>query len=244
MMAVTEKRYKDMVEYVDKNVLNAINRTFDINAEKLPSREIIAPHLKDPYRDLFSVGAIKDIMTDENKWLTPFAIREVYLEHSFVAYNDEMLKAIKVFCDKHKMKVVHELCCGTGWFSHWMKKYGVPLKEAVDNKTWARYKNYNKFLPIVKKDDAVRFVKKNQDADMFILSWPYMDPVAHMIWKAMKPGQYLFYIGEDYGGCTADEGFHNAVESHRVDDEEFNKITEAFLQFNGLHDVPVLYRKK
>jgi hypothetical protein len=183
-------------------------------------------------------------MRDENKWMTPFVMREMYLEHAFVAYNDEMLMALKKFCDKKKMKVVHELCCGTGWFSHWMRKYGIPLKKAIDNKTWSTYKKEDKFLPIVTQDDAVRFVKTAGDADMFVLSWPYMDPLAHMIWNAMKPGQYLLYIGEGYGGCTADDSFFSATGAHQItNDKDFNKVEKAFLQFNGLHDRPELYKK-
>lgn len=243
-MTRAEKRYGSLLDSVSQDVKDAINATFDLNSERLPSRSVIAPHLRDPYDNILSLKAITDVMRDEKTWMTPYAIRDLYLEHAFVVYTDEMLKAMKTFCDKHKMKIVHEVCCGTGWFSHWMKKYGIPLKEAVDNKTWKTYKLENKFLPFVKQDDAARFVKQSGDADMFVLSWPYMDPLAHMIWKNMKPGQYLMYIGEGYGGCTADEGFFNAVSQHQVrDDKEFNEIAKAFVQFNGLHDLPELYKK-
>jgi len=99
-------------------------------------------------------------------------------------------------------------------------------------------------LPIVTKEDAVRFVKRSGDADMIVCSWPYMNPLMHMIWNAMKPGQYLLYIGEDYGGCTADDGFFNAVSGHEIeDDKDFIKIKKSFIQFSGLHDRPVLYKK-
>jgi len=243
-MTRAEKRYGSLIETLDQDVTEAIRSTFDLSSEKLPSRKVITQHVRDPYDNLLSIKSIKDIIKDENKWMSPFVIREMYLEHSFVAYNDEMLTAMKKFCDKKKMKVVHELCCGTGWFSHWMKKYGIPLKEAVDNKTWAHYKKSNNFLPIVKQEDAVRFVKQAEDADMFVLSWPYMDPLAHMIWNAMKPGQYLLYIGESYGGCTADDGFFNAVERYEIkNDKDFDKIAKSFIQFNGLHDRPELYKK-
>lgn len=226
-------------------VTKAIEATFDLTAEKLPSRSIIAPYVKDPFENTFGIKPINDILSSENRWLTPFVVREMYLEHSFVAYTDEMLHAMKRFCDKKKFKKVHELCCGTGWFSHWMKKYGIPLDKAIDNKTWSTYKNDNKFLPIVTQNDAARFVKTAGDADMFVLSWPYMDPLARMIWDAMKPGQYLLYIGEDYGGCTADPSFFDAVQGCRIDnDKDFNKIVKSFVQFNGLHDRPELYQKR
>lgn len=242
-MKRSEKVFGCLHKSIDESIVSAVSQTFDLNAKKLPSREILTPHLKDPYHAL-SLESIKDVLSDRNKWMTPYVIREMYLDHAFVAYNDEMLTALKKFCDKKKMKVVHELCCGTGWFSHWMKKYGIPLDKAIDNKTWASYKTDNNWLPIVTQDDAVRFVKRSGDADMFVLSWPYMNPLAHMIWNAMKPGQYLLYIGEGEGGCTADSGFFDATGAYQItNDKDFNKVTKAFIQFNGLHDRPELYLK-
>jgi hypothetical protein len=238
-----EKVFGSLLKHIDSSITEMVALTFDLSSDKLPSREVLMPHLRDPYSEV-SLNAIKDILSDENKWMTPYAIREMYLDHAFVAYNDELLTALKKFCDRKKMKIVHEVCCGTGWFSHWMRKYGIPLDKAIDNKTWATYKMDNSFLPIVTQDDAVRFVKRSGDADMFVLSWPYMNPLAHMIWKAMKPGQYLLYIGEGKGGCTADSGFFHATGSYQItDDKDFNKVTNAFIRFRGLHDRPELYLK-
>lgn len=232
------KRFKGNINYdynAPKEVEEAIISTFDLSSKKLPSKKTIKPFLKE--REGFS--GVSD-------FLTSYYIRELYLEHAFVAYNDEMLTSLKKFCDSKKMKVVHEVCCGTGWFSHWMKKYKIPLKKSIDNKTWISYNNRNNFLPNVIKQDAVKFVRNNRRfADMIVLSWPYMDNTATRIWNAMKPGQYLLYIGEDYGGCTADSSFFNAVRGCEItNDENFNKVYDSFVQFNGLHDNPKLYLKK
>lgn len=228
---------------IDQAVKKVINQTFDLKSEVLPSGEILKPFLKDPFDMSFAKGII-DVMLDDKSFLTPYYIREMYLEHAFVAYTDEMLKALKTFCDSKGLKHVNELCCGTGWFSHWMKKYGIQLKNAVDNKTWSSYKEHDKFLPIVKKDDAVQFVRNNPEADMFVLSWPYMDPLARMIWDNMRSGQYMLYIGEGPGGCTADDSFFQAVHRHEItNNKEFNKVQKTFIQFRGLHDRPELYLK-
>jgi hypothetical protein len=214
-----------------KELKNAILKTFDVSSKKLPSNKIIQPYKKKNFKFQF--------------FMDSFYIRELYLEHAFVAYTDEMLTALKKFCDSKQMKTVHELCCGTGWFSHWMKKYGIPLKKATDNKTWSHYKNRNNFMSHVIKRDAVQFTRNNKSADMFILSWPYMDSTAARIWKAMKPGQYLLYIGEREGGCTANSEFFNLTRDCQIiDDEFFNAIENAFVQFEGLHDRPELYLKK
>jgi hypothetical protein len=61
----------------------------------------------------------------------------------------------------------------------------------------------------------------------------------------MRPGQYLLYIGEGHGGCTADDGFFESTCDHQVlFDEAFNKVSKSFVQFVGLHDMPELYLKK
>ena len=121
-----------------------------------------------------------------------------------------------------------------------MRKYGIPLVHAVDNKTW-KYENY---LSTIVQDDAVEFVKRSGDADMFVLSWPYMNPLAAMIWKNMKPGQYLLYIGEGQGDCTANYEFFELTQDHRVDDEKFRKVEDSFVRFAMLSDGPELYLKK
>lgn len=244
MKQLTEKKQK-MSDFVVDEVAEAIAMTFCMASELLPSRNIILPHVQDPFK-IGTGNAMLDFtkMRDEMSFLKPFAIREQYLEHAFVAYNHEMLTALKRFCEKKKMKLVHEVCCGTGWFAHWMKKYGIPIGKAVDNKTWGSYIKHNNFLPIVKKEDALKFVKHSGDADMIVLSWPYMNPLAHHIWDAMRPGQYLLYIGEGPGGCTADDGFFEAVSGHQIhNNKEFNKVAKAFIQFSGLHDMPELYKK-
>lgn len=239
-MLTDEDPYIKAKQSISPEIREAIQSTFDLNAEKLPSRKVLIPvleHKGKPF-DIFS-------RPGDMTWLSAYMIRDLYLENAFVAYNDEMLTALKKFCDSKNMKKVHELCCGTGWFSHWMKKYGVPLDKAVDDKTWGTYKRDDKFLPMVTEEDAVRFVKKNGDADMFVVSWPYMNDLCYRIWKNMKPGQYMLYIGEAYGGCTADDSFFNAVAGHQItDDKVFNKIVKSFVQFSGLHDLPELYLKK
>lgn len=221
---------------IDEKVEAAINVIFDLDADKLPSKDVFIPYLNtlDQYDDFSSFEF----------YTQSFAIRKVYLDRAFVLYTDELMDSIRDFCNSRNLNVVHDLCCGTGLMSHWMKKYGIPLKKAVDNKSWTYYKMRDKFLPIVHKEHAASFVRRNRSADMFILSWPYMDPLAKMIWKHMRPGQLLFYIGEDWGGCTADDRFFSSVEGREIlNDEHFNKISDSFLQFKGLHDRPRLFKK-
>lgn len=240
MMTETKIKSKAHIQNildVDEKVGDAIKLIFDSNADKLPSRDVFKPYLNTLDHN--------DIFYSFEFYTQSFAIRQLYLDMAFVLYTDELMTAIRDFCNSSGLNVVHELCCGTGLMSHWMKKYGVPLKKAVDNKSWSYYKANDKFLPIVHKEHAATFVRRNRAADMFILSWPmYNNPLAKMIWKHMRPGQLLFYIGEDWGGCTADDRFFSSVQGREIlDDEHFNKISDSFLQFKGLHDRPRLFKK-
>ena len=57
--------------------------------------------------------------------------------------------------------------------------------------------------------------------------------------KEINPNCKLIYIGEGYGGCTADDDFHNNV--HMVKDPDALLAIEhinmnLFKQFDGIHD--------
>ena len=45
-------------------------------------------------------------------------------------------------------------------------------------------------------------IKRESDIQLYIMAWPYMDEHALRVWEALRPGQYLLYFGESYGGCT------------------------------------------
>jgi len=223
-----------------------IKRTFDKKAPSLPSGKLIRQYVNDDY--IFSKpDKEKDkLKFDFDKFMVPMVIRDNYLQHAFVAYNDELLTAMTMFCAANRIKSVSEVLCGTGWFSHWMKRYGIPVKHSVDNKSWIKYKRDNRFLPIVKEMDAAQHVRRCRTVQLFVMSWPYMDPVAANVWKAMKPGNLLLYIGEGHGGCTANDEFFELAGPHEVSDEVegFSAIQDSFVRFWGLHDRPILYRKK
>ena len=210
-------------------LIEIIERTFDTKSELLPSRTLL-----DPY--------FKQLNVKNGSYLKSFYIREHYLKHCFVAYNHEFMKSLSILMKANGIESAVELCAGTGWLSHWMQKYGLDVK-ATDNKSWSKYKKSNNFLPLVKKQDAVKAVKANRKTKLFILSWPYMDEVATRIWKAMKPGQMLLYIGEGHGGCTASDSFFRAVEGHEKYLLGITELDDNFLRFSGIHDRPQLYRK-
>ena len=213
---------------VPEEIIVALDQMLNIKSDILPSRDVISGFFTPDYKSI-QLGSI--LAADQ------------YKNNAFVMYTHELLTAIKVFTDHMGFTKVHELCCGTGIFSHWMVKYGIPVGSSVDNKTWEMFKHHDLYLPNVTDMDAVKFVQENQDAESFILSWPYMDSTAADIWKSMRKGQYLLYIGE-IGGCTADDEFFNLVRDSEIEDNIYVKeMQRSFVQFTGVHDLPFLYRK-
>jgi len=131
---------------------------------------------------------------------------------------------------------VVDLCAGQGWMSFWLTKYGFPVL-AIDDQSWKWDKE--QFLSMVIKEDAVTYAKDHSEVDLFILSWPFMDNTAISIWKSMRKGQYLLYIGESEGGCTANDDFFHKT----YDNEVTSPIENNFVAFFGIHDRPILFRK-
>jgi hypothetical protein len=74
--------------------------------------------------------------------------------------------------------------------------------------------------------------------DTLFLCWPpYNEPMASDCLKSFT-GDRLIYVGEGYGGCTADEGFHKTLIN------EWKLVEEiAINQFFGIHDRLFLYKR-
>ena len=70
-----------------------------------------------------------------------------------------------------------------------------------------------------------------------------MSDFATQIWKAMRADQYLLYIGEQPGGCTADDEFFELVEDHEVDTPLTEGMGRSFVSFWAMHDFPHLFKK-
>lgn len=208
-----------------------IEMTFDPSLPQLPSIEQIKEHI---LTDEATFGA----GYDAKKSTRTHAIRDFYTKYSFPILSHEFLRDLKYITKTHPFLSIHELNCGVGWLSFWMKKYGIPIQESVDDNSW---KHHN-LLDCVQRKDSIQHVKEHPEADLFILSWPYMDSVAERIWRAMQPGQCLLYIGEGGYGCTATEEFHNATQPFELKSET-HTLQVHFLSFWAVHDRPYLYRK-
>jgi SAM-dependent methyltransferase len=89
------------------------------------------------------------------------------------------------------------------------------------------------------RDDAVKFLERNPEADLF-MSWPdYESSFAEDLAKLLRPGGKLAYIGEDRGGCTANEVFFDVLDKD-FEEPELVRIP----QFMAIHDYLTIYQKK
>lgn len=128
-----------------------------------------------------------------------------------------------------------EVMAGTGMLAYALKKNGVNII-ATDNYSWE-----NKFDSIHRKVirmDAIEAVKRYGEKVKFIIcSWPYMDNTAYQILMTMRqvnPKCRMIYIGESWGGCTADDAFFDAVEECNV--TGFEEAVSKYRRWEGIHD--------
>ncbi|MCM1440205.1 MAG: hypothetical protein NC131_13530 [Roseburia sp.] len=160
---------------------------------------------------------------------------------------DELAMDIcNVLSETGKSKVL-EVCCGSGYLGSLLKIKGIDIV-CTDNHNWRDDERRNKkFFRTAYTDieelDAVEAVEKyHDDIGCVILSWPeYESDLAEKVLrKCLEYGISMIYIGEDLGGCTADDGFFNLIE------EECDEImiVHSYVQFDGMHDYVSLITKK
>ncbi len=226
--------------------MDLVARTFTIEAATLPTvaeieKEIVTDkmnYLTDLYSDL---NKKEDFEARWKRSGETHKIRHEYTKNQFPILSHEFLLTVKAMTIELGFKEIHELCCGTGWLTYWLRKYGVMVAEAIDDNSWDGA-CFNERLAFVEKKDAIKHIKNTPNAGLYILSWPdYNEETAHDIWRAMRTGQHLLYIGEGDGGCTGDDAFHKAIENKEVKDRW--GMDSAFISFWGIHDRPTLLKK-
>ena len=181
---------------------------------------------QDPYPHLNVLGGVKGISGQ-------FYIREhVRQEFCFAVLTEEMVTRIKPYGP------ILEVGAGTGYWAYEFKKQGMNYL-ATDaypgrgNKYFAGAKSWSK----VEELTAVEAVRCYPDRTL-LMCWPeYCE-----IWplEALKEykGDIFIYIGEEEGGCCADDDFFEYLHSHWDEREEL-----AMPQFFGLHDVAIIYER-
>lgn len=208
-----------------------IKETFNTEVNTLPLLEEVSQYVQFNSFDIFTLKSLNLI--------EQYNFRHNYIRNSFPLLMHEWISTLANFLTMPTI----ELCAGGGWLGYWLKKYGANIIQITDDYSWNNesQQEFNIiFQEWVENLDSV-YVTQQHKASCYILSWPYMDDTAVNVWDAMEPGEYLFYIGEGYGGCTANERFFDAVNNKEVRIPE--DIIKYYKSFFGIHDYPQLFRK-
>lgn len=139
-----------------------------------------------------------------------------------------------------------EVMAGRGWLTYALRQKGMNVI-ATDDYSWHTKMKWGEPVTPVEKLDAVGSVQMYGKAiDVLIMSWPYMDSTAHDTIKTLhevNPDAVVVYIGESYGGCTADDSFFEHFERIK-NDVYFNAASNRFSSFRGINDQLMLGRYK
>lgn len=109
------------------------------------------------------------------------------------------------------------------------------LTPGPENKWCRQGKAYTK----VEKLEAAAAVSKYRNRNVFMAWPPYDDSMALRVAQRMSGGRFLIFVGEDYGGCTANDDFFHYLT------KEFERLKEdvTIPSWDGICDNVSVYKK-
>ncbi|KAA9007338.1 hypothetical protein F4V43_02305 [Paenibacillus spiritus] len=106
------------------------------------------------------------------------------------------------------------------------------------------YKEWKETVTKVEQMDAIAAIEEyGNQIDILIMSWPYMDDVAYRALRRLhevNSSAIVVYIGEGFGGCTANDNFFDHFEE--IEDEYFNSVKNNYQRWFGIYDKPMIGR--
>lgn len=181
----------------------------------------------------------RDWVRDPSYFPTNYSVRDLIDETiGFCHVHSLFIDALSTFL-KNKGPVV-ELMAGNGFLSNCLMQKNIDIIP-TDDFSWKS--SWNKLYCDVQNINAADTIKKYQNCEYIICSWPYMDDDFANAIQLLRPDQKLIYIGESRGGCTASDAFFEGVEEIESD-ESWWKIYSSFDSRYLCHDKPYLYKRK
>lgn len=188
---------------------------------------------------------LKEIEIIERHSFNNFIFKSMYNMNSFTVLNHEFLLKIIEIIIKNKIKKVVELGSGTSVFSKWLNVY--LKKENVDVDIIAVDKHEEDYFDVknlffeTKNYDAIEYMNKYQEKDtLYILGWPSYDTsFAYNVLKNLKFNNRILYIGEQEGGCTANDNFFELLNNYKI-----KNIYKVYKSFSTIYDQPYLISKQ
>jgi hypothetical protein len=164
---------------------------------------------------------------------TQYSLRKYAIaNYGFAIPCIELIETITSFS-----KNILEVGSGTGYLSKLLRSKVDHLICTDSGKNSYRFRVGSQFRVI--HVNAVKAIKRYPEKDV-LMSWPcYHRNWSYHAAKAMKPGRYLFYIGEGAYGCTGTDEFHDYLSS-----DKFQYINSCSIpKWYGLHDRLEIYQK-
>ncbi len=164
--------------------------------------------------------------------LTQYYAREEYIEKfGFAILNQETVEALK------KYAPILEVGAGSGYWAYELKKAGIDIV-ATDTHSWKFADKWKAMSWIdVEKLNAIDSISKYPGRALLFV-WPSYDEQWAEQALNVYEGNTVIYVGESYGGCTANDEFHAIL------DNKFEEIEEIDIpQFDGIHDRLRVYKR-
>lgn len=154
---------------------------------------------------------------------------------------------VKIIAEMIGNKKCLEIMAGAGAFSKALSDYGIDII-ATDDFSWDKWNNRTKWIDI-EDMSAVDAISKYNNVDFILCSWPpYAEPHMYnalMQMRQVNPSAHIIYIGEEYGGCCADDNFFEEAIDISYDDEYsiyINKVSKLYIRRDGMYDKIVIYK--
>lgn len=166
----------------------------------------------------------------ERKVYGHFFRKKFISQFSYSLWDDKSTAIVK----ERSNKIV-SVASGGGFIEWLLQREGIDLI-ATDETEYGFWDNGFTDIEVI---DAACAVRKYSDRDVLMVWANYESEMAFEVAKAMESGRYLFYVGENRGGCVAAEDFFNYGENH-FDIELGHNIPT----WPGLHDGLYVLKKK
>ena len=184
---------------------------------------------------------LDSLLQDENRYLDRGEEeRDIFIKSAgFALITKNFVKALSEWIGDRS---VLEIMAGTGYISKSLKNEGVNVVAVTDIKesSWGFKREWTE----VEKLSANDAIMKYNNVDIIICSWAYMDNnmyEALLTMREYNPNAIILYIGENQGGCTANDNFFENLIS--IEDDAFEEnVIPLYRRWGGIHDEPRLVK--
>lgn len=177
------------------------------------------------------------------------ARREYIRGFGFTILTHELIAELVEFIGDKK---VADIGCGTGYITHFLRKYGASVTPIDTHETkYALYDTAGAFTDLFKVGilnvDGPTWVRENSP-DVVLMSWPdHEKAVSVDVLRAMKVGSYLIHSGDGAHGCTGCDEFYDVLmdsDDYFVKVEYMNNRLEPYqLTIADMRDSWTVYKK-